>query len=261
MRNIFNCRLAVRGKIVALHDDQLKRRTPLNRTIVSQLFFKRCTMSYRITALHKLSILLFTMLIFQLAGGYCLGQDQPLSQVVRVEEDWKMVLGIPDPESIAPQITCMISPIGDVNSLHAAFTLNHRGMPDFSPGGLQLQVWDNESPLFMKNFSNTSILSHDNEIVTWTQAMELKDGALTFEVVNGHSETWNHFGDQNSLKAVVNSVLPNLNNYHPNVSVNNSGIGFASNRVQSLVLQRVRLILSTGQIIEEDTPRIVYQQK
>jgi hypothetical protein len=40
--------------------------------------------------------------------------------------------------------------------------------------------------------------------------------------------------------------------------VRNSGIGFASNRVQSLVLRRVRYILDTGDQYEDATVRTVY---
>jgi hypothetical protein len=197
-------------------------------------------------------------MLFISVTGPCLAQDV---QVVRVEEDWKMLLGDPEPQSVAPQVTCVISPVANVDSLYAAFTLNHRGLPNFNPGGLQLQVWDNETPLSIKNSANTSILSKSGEPVTWTQSMELKDGALTFEILNGNSATWGEFGGNGELKASVNTALPNLNNYSPDVSVKNSSIGFASNRVQSLVLNRVRLITSTGKIIEDKTVRIVYPQQ
>jgi len=52
--------------------------------------------------------------------------------------------------------------------------------------------------------------------------------------------------------------LPNLNGYDPNASVQNSGVGFASNRVQSLVLKAVRLVTSTGEVLQDTTLRPVY---
>jgi hypothetical protein len=212
-----------------------------------------------ITVDYLLKSLLCSLLFisFFAAGSQCLAQDL---QVVRVEEDWKMVLGEPEPQSVGPQVTCLISPVGNVDSLHAAFTLNHRGLPDFIPGGLQLQVWNDETPLLVKNFPDTSILSQTGETITWTQSMELEDGTLTFGILNGRSATWGNYGDDDNLKASVGTTLENLNQYDPSVSIKNSGIGFASNRVRSLVLVQVRLICSTGNILIDNTQRIVHQQ-
>ncbi len=195
-----------------------------------------------------------------LGSGKCLAVDEP-AQVVRVEEDWEMVLGTPEPENDAPQVACVISSTGDVNSLHAAFNLNHRSLPEYVAGGLQLQIWDGETPRLAKIFPNDNIMSQTGETVTWTQAMELKDGKLTFDIVNGESSTWGQFGGQGYLKDNIDTSLTNLNQYSPDVSVRNSGISFASNRVQSLTLKRVRLVLATGEILEDNNPRTVYAQE
>jgi hypothetical protein len=194
-------------------------------------------------------------------GGVCLAQGDPPAQIVRVEEDWKMVVEEPESESVAPQVTCVISPVGDVNSLYAALTLNHQGLPEFTPGGMQLQIWNNETSIINKNYPNNAVLSLADETITWTQSMELKDGQLTFEVINGNSDTWGAFGSQGYLKAIVDTTMQNLNNYSPDVSVKNSAIGFASNRVHSLVLEKVRYITSTGAVIEDNTQRSVHYQE
>ena len=56
------------------------------------------------------------------------------------------------------------------------------------------------------------------------------------------------------------TTLENLNSYHPTVSVGNSGISYAANRVQSLVLKRVRVTTSEGEVLEDSTARPVHQQ-
>lgn len=182
------------------------------------------------------------------------------SQVVRVEEDWEMVADTPEPDNDAPQVTCVIAPYASMDSLHAAFTLNHQSQPEYVAGGLQLQIWNDETPLTANNFPNAGTMTQSGETVTWTQAMDLQEGRLTFEIINGNSTTWGQFGGQGYLKAEVDTTLANLNQYSPSVSVNNSGISYASNRVQSLALKRVRLILSTGEIVEDNTVRTVHQQ-
>ncbi len=182
-------------------------------------------------------------------------------QIVLVEEDWELVAGPPDPDTDAPQVTCVISPTGNVDSYYAAFDLNHQSLPEFVPGGLQLQIWNDDVAESCRQFPNGAIMAIPGETVRWTQRMQLSEGTLAFEIVNGSSATWNAFGGQGYLKASVNTTLTNLNGYTPSVSVENSGVGYAANRVQSLVLRRIRLITSTGEVFEDNTPRVVHQQQ
>lgn len=182
------------------------------------------------------------------------------AEIVRVEEDWQLQVATPDPVSDAPQITCLISPVGDVRSIHAAFELNQRSLPCFSAGGLQLQLWNGESPQGNLQAAATEIMAQPDEIVTWTQSMEIVGGVLKFAVINGHSTTWGDFGGDGLLKIEVPTTLTNLNLYDPQVSVDNSAVGYASNRVTTLVLKRIRVVLSTGEMVEDSTPRIVQSQ-
>jgi len=121
-------------------------------------------------------------------------------------------------------------------------------------------VWMDEIPLISRKFPNGAVMAQPGEIVGWTQSMELDDGVLVFEVTDGSSSTWGSFGGQGYLKIYMYTSLTNLNGYSPTVSVNNSGIGYAANRVQLLVLRRVRLITSTGEVLEDTTARVVHQQ-
>ena len=180
--------------------------------------------------------------------------------IVRVEEDWELVVGTPDQNSVAPQVTCMFSPTGSSTSLCGAFELNHRSQPGFAAGGLQLQLWDGGIPLESKDSQCDCTISEDNETVTWTQSMTLTGGVFVLEIHNGNSATWGSFGDTGHLKTVSSSTLVNLNGYNPEFSVDNSGVGYAANRVQTLVLKRVRLITDTGEVLEDTTLRTVFSQ-
>ena len=182
--------------------------------------------------------------------------DSP--SVVRVEEDWELVIGTPSPNSDAPQVTSVISPLGNVESLHATFVVNNHDLPTFTAGGLQLQVWDGETSVESRHSPNQAKLTTEGETIRWTQAMELKDGGLTFEIVGGASTTWGAFGGEGTLKTSVPTNLDNLNGYSPDVSVENSGVSYAANRVPSLVLKKVRAVLSTGETVEDAQPRVVH---
>ncbi|OHB83394.1 MAG: hypothetical protein A2V98_12490 [Planctomycetes bacterium RBG_16_64_12] len=181
------------------------------------------------------------------------------SRIVRVEEDWELVVATPDPDSDGPQVACVISPVGDLDSVHAAFELNNQSLPSFVPGGLQLQIWSGEMPLSQRKFPNEAVMAQPGETVRWTQSMKLTDEGLVFEITNGSSSTWGTFGGQGYLKAAVATTLTDLNGYHPEVSVQNSGVSYAANRVESLVLRRVRAVTSTGEVLEDTSARTVCQ--
>ncbi|MCA9145747.1 MAG: hypothetical protein H6823_25525 [Planctomycetaceae bacterium] len=207
---------------------------------------------------HAPRSFLSTMFVLALVAKSLPGfSSEPIS-VVGIEEDWELVVESPDPNSTAPQVSCTISPLSHVDSIHAAFELNHQSQPEFTAGGLQLQVWNDEQPLSSRKFPNTGVLSHDNEVVRWTQSLTLDDGTLTFEISNGTSTTWGQFGGQGYLKASLSTNLVSLNGYDPAVSVQNSGVAYAGNRVTKLVLKRVRATLSTGEVIEDPTERFVH---
>ncbi len=178
-------------------------------------------------------------------------------EIVRVEEEWELKVVTPDSGSDAPQVTCLMSPVGDILSLHAAFELNQRSLPSFSPGGLQLQLWNGDSPWTHVEAGATGVLHESDETITWTHAMEVSGGVLRFTVVGGASATWGSFGGD-ELKIEVPTDLANLNQYDPSVSVNNSAVGYAANRVKSLTLKRVRIVAVTGEAAEDTTVRVIH---
>jgi hypothetical protein len=183
--------------------------------------------------------------------------------VMRVEEDWEMVVTEPSTDITSPQITCLISPVGDLDGVYASLELNHGSIPDFSTGGLQLQAWNGESWITVRDYADTT-LHHNSETVTWTTRMSLNNAEserLRIRVINGSSTSWGAFGTDTIFRVTVTSGLANLNGYSPTVSVANSGIGFGSQRVDRLVLKRVRYYDGSDILLFEDTTqRVVHQQ-
>ncbi|MEX2171180.1 MAG: hypothetical protein WD851_17805 [Pirellulales bacterium] len=174
-------------------------------------------------------------------------------QVVTVEEHWELRLGEPDANLSAPQVTMTMSPTSNLSGRHFVFTLNHRTYPQYSPGGMQVQRWDGENAVDSHSGSSTSALWHTGEVVAWVQRLHLDDGQLTFEVVDGESESWGSFGGDD-LRLHVASNLPNLNDYRPGVSIEESGVGYAGNRVHSLTLSRLIWITTDGVTYELTAP-------
>ncbi len=186
-------------------------------------------------------------------------QGEGGSGIVRVEEDWELVVLEPNAAVYAPQVVTAISATDDVNSPYATFEINHRTQPSFAPGGLQIVGWHFEEPVVRKRFVNEGLMQTPGEVVRWTQVMRLNEGELTFEIINGTSQTWGAFGGSGSLKVSITTTLENLNGYSPAVSVANSGISFASNRVQRLAIKQVRWYTSAGLLATDESLRIVHE--
>lgn len=198
----------------------------------------------------------FSMVQFLLMGGIVLGCAAVASaqDAARVEEDWELVVNSPDTNSSSPQVVTVLSPTADLTSLHGVFLVNHQTEPDFAFGGLQLQVWDGDVNRSERTTPDRSVLHHENEVVRWTQSMQLVEGGLEFAVTNGSSHSWGSFGGEGYLKATIETELVNLNGYSSTVSEANSGVVLAAHRVGSLRLLATRRYTADGSLIEDPPP-------
>ena len=192
--------------------------------------------------------------------AYCLTVSLTRADdLVHVEEDWELVVGEPDSNSAGPQIACTMSPWGDIANTYFTLEINHQSVPYWAPGGLTLHQWSGESLVQSMNRQDRSVMQTQDETVTWTQVLDVQYGQLTFQVKNGHSSTWGTFGSTGHFKMQTWAGPNDLNNYSPDVSVSRSGVAYASNRVKSLRILRVRGTLDNGATATDNTIRVVHQ--
>jgi len=215
------------------------------------------------TCLRRALVWSFGRFIFGLVAAVALaaGAAHAVAQdIVQVEEDWELVLGGPDPNSCGPQVACTMSPLNNISDTYFTIEVNHRSAPYWTPGGITLHQWLGEGRVQSLDRQDRSIMSTDNETVTWTQSLDTRaaSGWLRFKISNGTSSTWGPFG-YNHLELWTNWGTNNLNGYTPDVSVSQSGVSYAGNRVKSLKIKEIRVTLSDGSEFTDDTVRIVQQ--
>lgn len=214
----------------------------------------------RVSAAPRVMLRLFVLIL----GAVVVAATAPLAfaeEIVRVEEDWELVVREPDATCTAPQVTCVISPVDNSRSLHMAFDINHRTQPGYAPGGMQIQVWDSEYLVSHQDSPETALLQHAGETVRWTQRMQILEGKLVFEIVNGTSTTWGTFGGQGYLKLSVDTSLTHLCGYRPSVTIANSGVGYAANRVSQLVLKEIRVYTANGLVGTWTEPVVLHRHE
>jgi len=183
----------------------------------------------------------------------------PAHDVVRVEEDWELVIGEPDANSAGPQIACTMSPFANISDTHFTVEVNHRSVPWWSPGGVSIHQWSGEWRQQSFDRADRSVMQTNDEVVRWTQALYVESGKLTFQVKDGTSTTWGPYGFSNMFKLQTNWGVNNINSYTPDVSAALSGVAYASNRVKLLRLVQVRATLSTGTVVTDNTVRTVHE--
>jgi len=176
------------------------------------------------------------------------------ANVVSIEEHWELDVGKPTPSRSSPQASMVMSPRLDLSGTFFIYTLNHKDMPNYSAGGMQVQQWEGDTVRDVHNGPQQGTLSQEGDVITWTQKMEIHEGLLIFQVQDGSSQTWSTFGGAGYLKFSTSTTLNNLNGYRVSNSLGESEVGYAGNRVQTLVLKKLRWVTDDGVVHELVSP-------
>jgi len=175
------------------------------------------------------------------------------TRVISVEEHWELHVAQPDHDRSAPQTTMAMSPTSGLDGVHFLFTLNHSTVPEYAAGGLQVQLWNGDDLVQSQSAQEGVSLDQSDEVIHWTQKLSLQDGRLTFQIIDGDSQTWGTFGGD-GLSVSTDTSLTALNSYHPGVSLTESQVNYAENRVTSLTLTKLVWVTDDGVVHEQDAP-------
>jgi len=201
--------------------------------------------------------LLWAVLCAVACGGSSLASAW---DIVHVEEDWELIIGEPDPNTAGPQVACSMSPFSNVSDTYFTTEINHRSVPWWAPGGISIHQWSGDWRVQSFDRADRSTMQTNDEVVRWTQSLDIANGVLTFQIRNGTSTTWGPFAYTNMVRLQTSWGVNSINGYSPDVSVANSGVAFAANRVTSLRLVQVRATLSDGSVVTDTTTRTVHEQ-
>ena len=197
--------------------------------------------------------LLFPTLLTDSAFG-----QTPESTLVRVEEDWVALISGPDTSTSSPQIMNFISPLKSTEGIFGLVQVNHRGAPDFSSGGLQVQGWIGTSLVGYLDETHTASLNRSSDNVRYTVAMEKTATGIRFQLLNGRSRTWGRFA-KTPVSVTVAVDEPSLQEYSPDFSLANTNVNLGAHRVDLLYMTATRLTYSDGKTLTDTTDRIIHR--
>ncbi|MCA9047948.1 MAG: hypothetical protein KDA89_04430 [Planctomycetaceae bacterium] len=187
-------------------------------------------------------------------------EDFDRLSIIRVEEDWMAYINNPDPNTEAPQIANLISPVRSTDAPFGMVELNHRSLPSFSPGGHQVQTWLGEANHDVVTSSDTAELSIAYDKLEYTVAMELSGDRLLFTLKDGRSRTWGRFAHR-GVTAISPSLNLTLKDYDPQFSVDNTTVNVGAHRVELVYQREVRYYSADRLEYKDTTPRILHRFK
>jgi hypothetical protein len=124
--------------------------------------------------------------------------------------------------------------------------LNHSADENFLGGGFRVAAIQNEWSADEARSDTREVIRVDGDVVRWTSVMAIREGELLFAIKNGTSQSWGDFGGPEYLVRMPAQGLNDLSGYTPIQSVGDVDLGFGSNRVQSLILLRIRAYRADG---------------
>lgn len=167
--------------------------------------------------------------------------------ITRIEEDWEVQVTSPRPERNTPELVTSMGPFADDREAVVSLLINHSTAPNYSAGGLQLQVWRNEQLAGSLNYGESKQLATANEVIRFTLVMELEAAKLKFQVKNGSSSTFGTFGE-NWIE--VPTVLTSLNAYHPQASIERSAVSVGGNNLSKYQINQVRYAAGPAEVVD-----------
>lgn len=170
------------------------------------------------------------------------------ADIIKIEEDWELVLTEPDTNKYSPQINLFLAPFGNDLQRYFQLQFNHAAQDDFSGGGFRVAAMIGETNYDQARGNALGALSYNQDIVRWTSVIAIQNGEYLFAVKNGSCQSWGTFGGPEYLVRMPSGENASLEAYAPQNSVDLIDIGFGKNRVTSLKLLRVRQYDTDGQV-------------
>lgn len=175
-------------------------------------------------------------------------------QLIKVEEDWEVLITEADEDASSPQIINIISPTQDLTGIYGMIELNHSTFPSFAEGGLQLQARRGEQLTTARDYASGQTLRHNYDRLKYTVALRKFDDIMILAVKNVASKSWGNLKNDVMLLAFPSENF-NLNDYSPDFSATASSVHVGAHRVASMYMTKSRKYYSNDDVEEDDTVR------
>ena len=178
-----------------------------------------------------------------------------------IEQDWQVeLLVMPTGNRLTSPLFVSSFSIPGVSTLFQC-CWNHRDVPILAEGGIQLQAYKWEDLLDDREVLTPpwyEKLSVDDELVTFTQRLEISGMDYRFIVKNISSKTWGTIPGPYSVKRNYLLWVPPLELYNVQEIADNSGIVMGGNRFKRMTILQTRFYNVNGVVVRTDPARQLF---
>lgn len=178
--------------------------------------------------------------------------EAPSDPLVGVRTHWRIRLNEPNRSGSTPQIIAVMTPNGTINGDYMILELNHSTLPNYSSGGLQVQVWSYDQERFWTDaYSKGANCQTTGEDLQFTMEITLVDDKtsptgkrLWFKVLDLRSDTWGEAATVASFG--VATKLTSLAGFSPVNCISESGVTAGSSRVEYMKIDSIDYLYASG---------------
>ena len=176
-----------------------------------------------------------------------------------LEIDWKIVLMKPDPVSVSPQISLLMSATDDLDTEYAIFRVNP--CEPLQKGGLISTVWYGPETILATSSITSAPLSLESDVITLTTQIhvDVSSGTTSYRISAFHSDEWGTIDPQYLPSATV-PLVKDVKKLANSIAFTESHIGSGAGRVAVVAITAGRWIKQNGNLQEEDTNVYILHQ-
>jgi hypothetical protein len=207
------------------------------------------------------------------AGGVTMAQKEApavlveADPIVTIRTHWVVKLMDPDRKPGTPQFIAVVSPDGTVNGSYALLELNHTTIPKESPGGVQLQIWQHDTPYISSSALHPGTKCQTaGETIRFTMQMKFEENAesptgrqIVFSVGNLESTTWGKINSVGSYS--LPTSLTSLDDFTPQSSMLESGVNSGGTRIEFMKIDSIDYRTLSGAATSDATDYVVHSAK
>lgn len=171
-------------------------------------------------------------------------------QVVRIEEDWELVITDQDPFGEPPHILTVFGPADPTWGAHARFELRPGAMPAVVDDSTDHHCWWEDAP-----GRNAPV---GEERISFTTSISIQGSDLEMAVIRGNSSGGRSIVDAGRLSIAVNTDRTNLNSHHGDDSLVHTCVAAGQQCVRHFARTSLRRYTTEGLMFVDHEWRMIH---
>ncbi|QDU41426.1 hypothetical protein Mal4_57930 [Maioricimonas rarisocia] len=176
--------------------------------------------------------------------------DDVALQIVRIEEDWELVVTDQNPFGDPPRVLTVFGPADPTWGAHALFELRPGVMPGVVDDSTERRCWWHDLP--------GRDAPAGEERISFTTSISVQGSDLEMAVIRGNSSGGRSIVDSSRLSIAVNTARTSLNSHHPDDSLVHTRVAAGKQSVRHFARTSFRRYSPEGLVSVDHQWRMIH---